>query len=410
MDIDVDQCTINIRRKTWPSDVIVNYNYGFSGEVGGGPYTRQSSLDEPAPEAHYIYVAKGSEVSTLKEALVRWNDLLEYSFDPRRKPVGIICILDNGLYEEDAEEEALEIHLPRGAQLTIMADDGVRPIIRPLNGVVVMPRIPIWEMRGRPEEEDFEGKVERVVDRLLHLNGLFIDGGIQIGAPGEPVEGKLDVTIRHCTLMPDGLSVQLGAENAAKLKVDIQHSIVGPLRLPREAAALTVQDSIVDHAGGYAIAAPAAGGQSDLPPDDVVGPPVTLKRTTIFGKVFVQGLPLVSEVIFTEPVFVKDRERGGVSFSYVPPGSQTPPCTFCQPQEDAPPSGLRPKFTSVRFGDPAYAQLSLDCPRQIRGGAADGSEMGAFHDLYQLLAEANMRAVLDEYLPLGLRAGIFYVT
>jgi hypothetical protein len=30
--------------------------------------------------------------------------------------------------------------------------------------------------------------------------------------------------------------------------------------------------------------------------------------------------------------------------------------------------------------------------------------------LHQTQAEANIRAVLDEYLPLGLRAGIFYVT
>jgi hypothetical protein len=36
--------------------------------------------------------------------------------------------------------------------------------------------------------------------------------------------------------------------------------------------------------------------------------------------------------------------------------------------------------------------------------------MGAFHDLHQLQAEENMREVLEEYLPLGLHAGIHYVT
>jgi len=69
-----------------------------------------------------------------------------------------------------------------------------------------------------------------------------------------------------------------------------------------------------------------------------------------------------------------------------------------------------PCFTSTRYGDPGYAQISLDCPREIRGGAADGSEMGAFHDLYHSQAEENLREVLEEYLPLGLRASIHYVT
>ena len=43
-------------------------------------------------------------------------------------------------------------------------------------------------------------------------------------------------------------------------------------------------------------------------------------------------------------------------------------------------------------------------------GAEDGSEMGAFCVLKQAQRESNLRLRLDEYLPVGLEAGIIYVT
>ena len=44
---------------------------------------------------------------------------------------------------------------------------------------------------------------------------------------------------------------------------------------------------------------------------------------------------------------------------------------------------IKPRFTSTLFGEPAYCQLAHDCPDEIRRGAEEESEMGAFHDLYQ---------------------------
>jgi hypothetical protein len=382
-----------------PGDVVVNYAYGFSSEIGGGPYGRPYWFDEPAPDTHHIHVAKGSDVGTLQEALGRWNEYCGRCASKDEKPIGTITILDNGLYEEDE----LVIYLPRGAKLTIVARDGVRPTIQP-DKLVVMPRAaPEKEFSIRVAMEGEEEAVEPVIDRLLHLNGLFIYGEIEVSSGDGPVEGKLALTIRHCTLMPDGLGVQFGAQDAAKLGVDIQHSIVGPLRLPAQVAAFAVQDSIIDHSGGYAIAAPAA-------TDQVPGPPVTLKRTTVFGQVSVQELPAASEVIFTAPVFVTECEHGGISFSYVPAGSRTPPCEFCQPPDDASASKVRPRFTSVRFGDPAYAQLSMDCPSELRRGGRDGTEMGVFCHLHRPQREINLRRILDEYLPFGLSAAVFYVT
>jgi hypothetical protein len=73
-------------------------------------------------------------------------------------------------------------------------------------------------------------------------------------------------------------------------------------------------------------------------------------------------------------------------------------------------SWLAPSFTSTNYGQPAYAQLRLRCPQEIRTGAEDGSEMGVFCHVKQPQRESNLRIRLDEYLPFGLEAGVVYVT
>jgi hypothetical protein len=71
---------------------------------------------------------------------------------------------------------------------------------------------------------------------------------------------------------------------------------------------------------------------------------------------------------------------------------------------------VTPSFTSTRYGDPGYAQLGRLCAAEIRAGAADGAEMGVFERLKQPQREANLRAVLPEYLGFGLEAGILFIT
>jgi hypothetical protein len=68
---------------------------------------------------------------------------------------------------------------------------------------------------------------------------------------------------------------------------------------------------------------------------------------------------------------------------------------------------VRPIFTSLRYGDAGYCQLSVHCSEKIKSGADDGAEIGAFHDLYQPQRVANLRARLDENLRFSLEAGIF---
>jgi hypothetical protein len=149
---------------------------------------------------------------------------------------------------------------------------------------------------------------------------------------------------------------------------------------------------------------------------------------------FVALLPPVQEV--TAPVRVEHKQTGCVRFSFVPAESYTPRRYRCQPdleiaaqiaqaekQAVAPLSLLQrdalrtavlawlaPSFSALRYGLPAYAQLRLGGPIQIRTGADDEGEMGAFHKLYQPQRETKVRVRLEEYLRFGLEAGIFYVT
>jgi len=160
-------------------------------------------------------------------------------------------------------------------------------------------------------------------------------------------------------------------------------------------------------------------------------PPTTLVHTTVLGQTHVKELVLASEVIFDGCVRADLRQAGCVRFCFVPDGSRTPRRYRCQPDlgidtelEEIGPSSrgetehvrqrildwLKPSFTSTQYGNPAYAQLSLSCPLQIRAGAEDGGEMGAFHFLKQAQRENILLSGMDEYLRFGLEAGIFYVT
>ena len=125
------------------------------------------------------------------------------------------------------------------------------------------------------------------------------------------------------------------------------------------------------------------------------------------------------------------RQIGCVRFSYLEPGSRTPRRFHCQPDlvdeavaaqvHDGALSSaegrqvreqerlrVRPRFNSVRYGTPAYCQLSDHCAPEIRRGADDESEMGVFHDLYQPQREANLQARLDDFVPAGTEAGIIH--
>ncbi len=405
----------------------VSYAYGFSADIGGGPYNRQDSatyLDKPV--TWQIGVTKDTKtlndapdptqlVQTLQAAIEQWDAHAAKTQDA----FGIIAIMDSSTYDKD-----LTIEIKAGSRLVIVAADW-----------------PIVDIADSHKEQRLTGQI--LPDGIRpHIKGNISVSGTSTGntwgeliLDGMLVEGKLTVMpgslgrlhVAHCTLVPDkgGLVAEvLPDKQNSQLGISIYRSICGPITLSDTVPGLSIVDSIVDNDGGRAITAP--GTRADI------------QTSTILGGSTMRKLD-AGNSIFTGMVSVERRQEGCVRFSYVPDRSLTPRRYRCQPdleiagqvdeaERKAKASStqlnqnqrdlirarildwLVPSFTSMRYGQPAYGQLHLTCPKQIKTGAEDGSEMGVFESLKQPQREANLRASLDEYLRFGLEAGIFYAT
>jgi hypothetical protein len=365
------------------SDVVeTSYCYGFSDDLGGGPYRRRLYAASTAQPPRYIHVLQKSNISTIQQALDEWAKTAQ-SQPPSRC---VIQIHDNGVYREDD----LLIDLPKQSLLVIEAVNGVRPCI----------------VANLTAQSEF-------ASAKLLLNGLLINGQLTMNGNG-------NVEVMHCTLMPSGIAVQQSGSRETPLHLAIDHSIVGPLQVSGEQVEMEIRDSIVDNASGYAIDAVSDPGAD--------GPTLTIERVTIFGEVQAQRLSFAQDSIFTRRVFVARNDDGVISFCTLPFHSQTPYLDHChrcpslqvrdgilgEPllsgDEEEGEHPAYPLFASTHYGDPGYAQLRVDCTRAILSGAADGSEMGAFHRLYQVQRQDNLRQTLAEYLPFGLATGITYRT
>jgi hypothetical protein len=360
-----------------PREVSVWFHYAFSTDMGGGEYERAATLSEEleAPQEVAMPASIQSEVDTLPDG-------------------GVVQITDSGRYNE-----TLAINLNAGKQLELRAANEHRPTIV-LGGDM--------HIQGGTESE-------------VTLNGLLISGGtLRVLANATNKLSKLRLC--HCTLVP-GLSLDMaGNPQQAKepslvveiegLEVEIDHCITGGLRIA-EGAKVTIENSIID-----ATAATEVGFSS--PDNEAAGGRLHIVNCTVIGKVHTVLLELASDTIFlaelaagdtwTAPVRAARKQEGCVRFSYVPLQSVVPRRYYCRPQSEAEALRVRPRFTSLRYGHAAYAQLSRRCASEIRQGASDESEMGAFHDVYASQRETNLRVRLDEYLRFGLEAGIFYST
>ncbi|MEX3677164.1 hypothetical protein AB3X89_08010 [Paraburkholderia sp. BR14320] len=390
--------------------IIVSWFHGFSARMGGGEYERGNWLVVPAPGAAVHSQAVSGGDKALATALAA----------PRATSETIFEIGDSATYHLNAD-----ITLAPGERLIIQAADEHCPLVILDGGSIAL-------TGGGALADEMAG---------LTLGGLIVEGGLRVEGdlgllrllhttlvPGRSVE-------QLATLPPTGPSVVVspgpaGALINTRLELQFAFSITGALRVPAHAARLMLLDSIVDgiEQDGAAVSDAAGTG----------GPPAHIERSTLIGTARFLKLELASESIFTDVVEVDERQQGCVRFSWLPWTSRTPQQYRCQPaleiarqttqrKEEAArtgvalPSGwealladavnawLKPAFTSVQYGAPGFAQLGYTCPKEIRTGAQDGSEMGAFCVLKQPLLESNLRIRLDEYLPVGLSAGLIYM-
>jgi hypothetical protein len=387
-----------------PKAATVSYAYGFSTEMGGGPYNRLASVSSALDRPVTFQVGVSQEIATkpdqifatLQEAVDAWN---------AQPPgaVGVIAVMDSRTYVESLTADH-RIVIPAGSRLIIVAADW--PEVDAPNGAPPTQRIKgqVSPEGRRPHllgDLSAVGASDQSSTSELILDGLLIEGAVTV------LVGNLGVLrVSHCTLAPgDGeIIVNASATDPEKqntlLKLSLEHSICGPVALPDTVTHLSITDSIV-----------SSGKDSDdkLAAITALDAEAEIERSTFFGSVAVRSVE-ASNCIFTGILEAARRQTGCVRFSFLPLESKAPRRYRCRPEVAAEAVRVSPQFTSRRYGDPGYAQLSQRCAIEIRQGADDEAEMGAFHDLFQPQRETNLRVRLDEYLRFGLEAGITYVS
>jgi hypothetical protein len=207
----------------------------------------------------------------------------------------------------------------------------------------------------------------------------------------------------------------------------LDHTLSGPLAA-NDGVSVTIADSALD-AGSDTEAAISGG------PAPAAGS-LTIQRSTVLGAVTARTIPLLENSIVTGTVVAAERQAGCMRYSFVPPaGSQTPRRFRCQPDLEtdarvadalvgnpaltdaerqaiaaAVEAWLLPAFTSRIPGQPGYLQLMDACPSQIRTGAESEAEMGVFFALFNPARDSNLLYRLNEYLRIGLEAGVIHAT
>lgn len=354
------------------------YHYGLAGPVGAGTYSRRASV-----------VPGGTEI-------VPPNPIpQEQMWTVPTAPIsGVDDFGDSQTYV--ASDDLVGI-----TEYVLQARDQQRPY------VVRQDDDPEWVF----EAEGGAGA------RTLELDGLWI--GLQrltrdMGPNPTPVLGSLilqgdwdRVVIRNCTLDPGGVT---GAFNPAgdhaaiptvRLLIDgtvaelvIDNSIVGPIEEavttsdPCSVERIVVRDSIVDASA------------TDIPAIAVPRGEVCLERSTVFGDVRVNRL-FATETLIQGEVRVDDNQNGCFRFS----AANDTEATRLPRQFEShlyAPAVPNHVFTSRRFGDPGYAQLSQTAPLELVRGAENGSEIGVYSRLLNPIKFDDLRTKVDEYLPFGL--------
>ncbi|MEO6039119.1 MAG: hypothetical protein ABIQ93_11965, partial [Saprospiraceae bacterium] len=240
-----------------------------------------------------------------------------------------------------------------------------------------------------------------VLNTGANLNsGITLDG-LWIGATGNLVaeiilRGDFEcVVIRNCTLDPGGSTniineilypIKLIIEGRVE-NLCIESSIMGPVLTRNNGFVeeLSVADSIIQSVDPAVKAIDINTGRT------------LVNRSTIFGEVVTHRLE-ASEALITGLVNVTDTQNGCFRFSAAPAISRLPhPFESVLFKEDT-----NHWFTSRRFGDPGFAQLSDTVPVSIMSGAENGSEMGAFSNLLNPIKLDGLKSKIDEYMPFGL--------
>ncbi|HVV49545.1 MAG TPA: hypothetical protein VHO06_07795 [Polyangia bacterium] len=357
------------------------YFYGFAGEVGAGTYDRDP-LDQDAATNQPV---SGGGVLTL----------------PLGAGLDHLTIEDNRTYRL-----ALDRPTPVSGALTLQSGGGLRPylLLESASGGAA-------------------NLAPAAVDASFAIDGLWI--GSLDGTVGDFVvegiagtgAGAFDwdaVVIQSATLDPggtraDGLPIapmRLFVTGRIKT-LTIKQSIVAPIIVDLTSLdaggfieTLIVEDSIID-----ATQTPADADGRQAAVFNPAGA-VQITRSTVFGDVHADLLQVTDSIVVGAAV-VANTQASCIRFSAVslndpPVAAGDPPARLPRlyrvPALDKVPSFF---FTSMRFGDAGYAQLSQAAPAAVSAGAENGSEMGAFSTELRPIQLAAIVAKVDQFKPVA---------
>ncbi len=359
---------------TAPEKLYVNYHYGWSNNMGGGEYGRE--IKESDPPLRVIRVP--DDTATIQAALTELDG-----------SDGVIELTQN-----DYHLETPALHLEEGQTIELRAAEKIRPVLVLAGDLSI-----------------FGEETSTVI-----INGLLVCGGC-IHIPASKPTGFLNelgtLQIDHCTLLPaesPPIESVPSQPRLARLQIattgtvcKINNSITGSVLIHANASC-EIAHSIVD-----------AGQEEEwaYKGETHFGGELNITNSTVVGRVATQLLSCSNTIFLSAhssdpPVSARRTQEGCARFSYIPPGSVVPKKYKCQPDNLLKAARMRPIFNSLRFGDPAYGQLNEHCAWEIRKGADNGSEMGAFNSLFQPQRTDHLQKKLNEYLPFGLEAGIFF--
>jgi hypothetical protein len=382
--------------RTAPTDQVwvPVYHYGFSADIGAGTYDRRAFV----LTSNVVEMPNGGNAAP---------GPIPATFPTPR--AGVFQFDDDKTYLPDSDIAGI-------TSVTYQAANFKRPYIKR-----VVPAGTEWIFTAEPKAVIPPGQPEPDSNRReLTLEGLWIgiepQGLSPVPVPCTPLQTSLvldgvfdRVTIRHCTLDPGGTQAQIKPSECRVIpyvqlvvrgdieELIIDSSIVGPVVEDTVSGALgriqklTVLDSII-----HSIDA------QNVPAIDTDLGHVELQRVTVFGDLRIDTL-FASEALIQGLIVVTDNQHGCFRFS----------ATNNDPQRRLPPqfesSLFSPKipnhfFTSRRFGDPGYAQLSDTVPSSVVRGGENRSEIGAFNSLINPIKLGDLKAKVTEFMPFGLIA------
>ena len=326
--------------------VSVSFRYGFTGEIGAGPYAR-GQLASPS-----LTVAQtcNADHATLQAAI-------NAAPDGTANPV-VIEILDSATYNEAILVDSR--NFPGGLVLQA-ADQQTPTLVKSGGGADVL-------------------TVQNSAIAQFVLDGLVLSGG------GIVVGGNVGaVVLRHCSAAPASVAVNLTSANA---NLRLARCICGPIAITAPEGSVEVSDSIVQHP---AASVETPSGNAALAFGNGTA---KLERTTLVGDVAVHS-GYISNVLLYGALALADAGASCLRFSRLPPAFAA--------------GGFRctetvPIFVSLAFGDAGYCHLHPNTSAALRSGAEEGGEIGAFYRAGLAWRTQNVGVRLDEYVPAGLEA------